>query len=29
MNEGSVSAQDYVDIQNLYARYNLTSDAGE
>jgi hypothetical protein len=29
MNEGSVSAQDYVDIQNLYARYNLTSDAGD
>ena len=29
MNEGSVSAQDYVDIQNLYARYNLMSDAGD
>ena len=29
MNEGSVYAQDYVDIQNLYARYNLMSDAGD
>ena len=29
MNEDSVSAQDYVDIQNLYARYNLMSDAGD
>jgi hypothetical protein len=29
MNERSVSAQDYVDIQNLYARYNLMSDAGD
>ena len=29
MNEGSVAAQDFVDIQNLYARYNLMSDAGD
>ena len=29
MNEGSVRAQDYVDIQNLYARYNLMSDVGD
>ena len=29
MNEDSVSAQDYVDIQNLYAHYNLMSDAGD
>src|SRR5216110_2257564 len=29
MTDGALSAQDYVDIQNLYARYNLTSDAGD
>ncbi len=26
---GGLSAQEYVDIQNLYARYNLMSDAGD
>ena len=27
--DGGLSAQEYVDIQNLYARYNLMSDAGD
>ena len=26
---GRIAAQDYVDIQNLYAYYNLCSDAGD
>src|SRR5438477_464383 len=29
MTDGALSAQDHVDIQNLYARYNLTSDAAD
>jgi hypothetical protein len=29
MRTGGLSAQDYVEIQNLYAGYNLASDAGD
>ncbi len=29
MSAGGLSAQDYCEIQNLYAHYNLASDAGD